>query len=125
MLLPRDARAKKSFGCHRKRLFFVKQIRSMTFEELVYARAQIVAALELHHARERRALINILEGRKAPAVGSTRDAEVHPLKGKRLPPKYRNPEDPSQVWAGRGNKPRWLAAALKKRGVTLESFLIA
>src|SRR5258705_5515167 len=28
-------------------------------------------------------------------------------------PKYRNPERPSETWAGRGKKPRWLAAQLK------------
>ena len=38
--------------------------------------------------------------------------------------KYRNPEDPSQTWSGRGKRPRWLVAALKKRGVTLDSLLI-
>jgi H-NS histone family len=25
-------------------------------------------------------------------------------------PKYRNPENPSEAWAGRGLKPRWLTA---------------
>lgn len=39
-------------------------------------------------------------------------------------PKYRNPEDPSQTWSGRGKRPLWLAALLKKRGVTLEDLLI-
>jgi DNA-binding protein H-NS len=39
-------------------------------------------------------------------------------------PKYRNPENPSETWAGRGLKPRWLSAALKS-GKTQEDFLIA
>jgi DNA-binding protein H-NS len=38
-------------------------------------------------------------------------------------PKYRNPADPSQAWAGRGLQPRWLKAAIKS-GKKLESFLI-
>ena len=38
--------------------------------------------------------------------------------------KYRNPEDPSQTWSGRGKRPLWLVAQLKKRGVTLDSLLI-
>jgi DNA-binding protein H-NS len=37
--------------------------------------------------------------------------------------KYRNPQDPSQTWAGRGLQPRWLKAAIKS-GKKLESFLI-
>src|SRR6266436_9541828 len=39
-------------------------------------------------------------------------------------PKYRNPENPSETWAGRGLKPRWLAAALKS-GKKLEDLRIA
>ena len=41
-----------------------------------------------------------------------------------VPAKYRNPEDPTQTWSGRGKRPLWLVALLKKRGVTLESLLI-
>jgi DNA-binding protein H-NS len=39
-------------------------------------------------------------------------------------PKFRNPADPSETWAGRGKQPRWLKAALKK-GKNLEDFRIA
>ncbi len=35
--------------------------------------------------------------------------------------KYRNPKDSSQTWSGRGRKPNWLVAALKK-GAKIESF---
>jgi DNA-binding protein H-NS len=38
-------------------------------------------------------------------------------------PKYRNPKDPSQTWAGRGLQPLWLKAAIKS-GKKVESFLI-
>ena len=39
-------------------------------------------------------------------------------------PKYRNPNDPSETWSGRGKKPRWLTAALKA-GHTIEEFVIS
>jgi DNA-binding protein H-NS len=39
-------------------------------------------------------------------------------------PKYRNPQDPLQTWAGRGLQPLWLRAAIKS-GKKLDSFLIA
>jgi DNA-binding protein H-NS len=39
-------------------------------------------------------------------------------------PKYRNPENSAETWAGRGLKPRWLAAAIKS-GKKPEDFLIA
>jgi DNA-binding protein H-NS len=39
-------------------------------------------------------------------------------------PKYRNPENPSETWAGRGLRPRWLVAAMKG-GKKLEHFAIS
>src|SRR6478672_10384992 len=42
----------------------------------------------------------------------------------RIPPKYRNPENPQETWAGRGRKPLWLVAQLQKRGVTIKDFAI-
>ena len=41
-----------------------------------------------------------------------------------VPPKYRNPKDPSQTWAGRGLQPHWVRDALKS-GKKLDGFLIA
>jgi DNA-binding protein H-NS len=38
-------------------------------------------------------------------------------------PKFRNPARPSETWAGRGKRPRWLTTALK-RGKRLEDFKI-
>ena len=38
-------------------------------------------------------------------------------------PKYRNPENPAETWAGRGLKPRWLSAATKS-GKKQDDFLI-
>jgi DNA-binding protein H-NS len=40
-----------------------------------------------------------------------------------VPPKYHNPKDSSQTWAGRGLQPRWLKDAIKS-GKKLEGFLI-
>jgi DNA-binding protein H-NS len=45
------------------------------------------------------------------------------LKGKKVAPKYRNPKNRSQTWAGRGAMPRWMAAEIKA-GKKRESFLI-
>jgi DNA-binding protein H-NS len=43
------------------------------------------------------------------------------LKGKKVPPKYRSRS--GETWAGRGARPRWLVAAMKK-GKKIEDFLI-
>jgi DNA-binding protein H-NS len=42
----------------------------------------------------------------------------------RVLPKYRNPDESSETWSGRGKQPRWLVAALKS-GHTIEEFLIS
>lgn len=59
--------------------------------------------------------------------------EVYPTrggKGAKSPkaaaaPKYRNPENAAQTWSGRGKRPLWFNDALKKKGVTADSLLIA
>src|SRR5258706_9697668 len=38
-------------------------------------------------------------------------------------PKYRNPTQPSETWAGRGKQPRWLTAQLRS-GKQLDDFRI-
>ena len=47
------------------------------------------------------------------------------IRGRVIAPKYRNPGNPSETWSGRGLKPRWMTALLKKRGHKVEDFLIA
>jgi DNA-binding protein H-NS len=44
-------------------------------------------------------------------------------KGGKAGVKFRNPKDPSQTWSGRGRKPLWLVAAVKK-GAKQESFAV-
>ena len=50
-----------------------------------------------------------------------------PVSGRRpyppVSPKYRNPDQPSETWAGRGKQPRWLVAQLKS-GRRIEDFRI-
>ena len=41
----------------------------------------------------------------------------------RVFPKYKNPERPSETWAGRGKQPRWLSAQLRS-GKKLDDFRI-
>jgi DNA-binding protein H-NS len=56
------------------------------------------------------------------------DDEPHKMSHARRPyplvfPKYRNPAEPSETWAGRGKKPRWLTAQLKS-GKRIDDFRI-
>ena len=46
-----------------------------------------------------------------------------PTKGKKVAPKYKNPDDASQTWTGRGRQPLWVKAALDG-GKTLDDLKI-
>jgi DNA-binding protein H-NS len=102
------------------------KVKSMAFNELVKAKAKIEAELELRAAKERSSLIEAigklrrLSATKSNGVGAGRP---HALKGKKLPPLYRNPKNRTETWAGRGNRPRWLVAAVKS-GKKLQAFAI-
>ena len=45
------------------------------------------------------------------------------LRGRKVKPKYRNPDKKSEVWTGRGRMPLWMAALVKK-GKKRDDFLI-
>lgn len=64
--------------------------------------------------------------------GAPKAAAPVPSKGRKttkgyklgkVAPKYRNPDDPAQTWAGRGQQPKWLAERIAQ-GRKLEDFLI-
>ena len=57
------------------------------------------------------------------ATGETKAGMPSKLKGRKVPPKYRNPSSKSETWSGRGMKPRWLVAQLGK-GKKLADFEI-
>jgi DNA-binding protein H-NS len=55
--------------------------------------------------------------------GSARIGRSSKLRGKKIKPKYRNPDKKSETWTGRGRMPLWLAALVKK-GKKPAEFLI-
>jgi DNA-binding protein H-NS len=57
----------------------------------------------------------------APAKNGRKSTKGYKL-GK-VAPKYRNPRNPSETWAGRGQQPKWMASQIAE-GRTLEDFLI-
>jgi DNA-binding protein H-NS len=107
-------------------------LKSMSIEKLTKLQAEVEAALSAKVVEERRELEAKLShlsrldngharapGRRGRPTGSSSS-----LSGTTVAPKYRNPENPSETWAGRGLKPRWLTAAMKS-GKKLEDFAIA
>ena len=89
----------------------------MNVEALIDLRKRIDEMLLEHRAKLQKQLermggaIAVVRGRRGGSA----------LKGRKVPPRYRGPS--GETWAGRGAKPRWLAAAIKG-GKKLDDFLI-
>jgi DNA-binding protein H-NS len=85
---------------------------AMSVDALIKLREDINKILD-HKGNELRRQLSMLGGAAQQRKGS--------LRGRKVPPKYRSPS--GDTWAGRGAKPRWLVAAIK-RGKKVEDFLI-
>jgi DNA-binding protein H-NS len=87
--------------------------------------------IEAHKRTQRQSSVAALRAKiaaMAKAEGVSLD-ELFPrrggsaTKGRKVAAKYRNPQDASQTWSGRGRQPRWYAAAIKA-GKSERSLLI-
>jgi DNA-binding protein H-NS len=102
-------------------------IKTMPINKLFDLKAQVEAALASKVTAERRDLetrLAQLSRLDSPPRGRGRPPGRRGGAYGPVAPKYRNPANPSETWAGRGLKPRWLTAALKG-GKKLEDFAIA
>ena len=97
----------------------------MSLDKLVALKNQVEAALSAKVIEQRRTLESELSKLTRFGGGAAR-SKVAFRRGARgaVAAKYRNPENPSETWAGRGLKPRWLTAAIKA-GKKPDHFLIA
>ena len=93
----------------------------MSVEALMDLRKRIDEMLLEHRAELQKQLERM--GGAIAVVGGARlvGGRGSVLKGRKVPPKYRGPS--GETWAGRGARPRWLVAAIK-RGKKLDDFLI-
>jgi DNA-binding protein H-NS len=96
-------------------------LKSMSVDQLWEFHEHVVAELSRKMAAEKALLEERLH--KLGPAGS-----IGKLKRERRPypkvlPKYRNPKDSNETWAGRGKQPRWLRAQLRS-GKKLNDFLI-
>jgi DNA-binding protein H-NS len=96
-------------------------LKSMSVDKLSKIKEQVDAALAAKVSEERRVLQAELT-KLSRYDGSGIRQKIGAGRG-RVAPKYRNPDNPTETWAGRGLRPRWLAAALKS-GKKLEDFSI-
>lgn len=55
--------------------------------------------------------------------GTAKKAAKQPVRRRKAPIKYRDTSDPANAWSGRGRRPRWMEAAIKK-GAKQEDFRV-
>jgi DNA-binding protein H-NS len=107
---------------------------SLTVDELWALHEEVGAILSEKINAEKRGLEERLaklnSGSLVDPAGSRRAAQKVGARGavrRKYPPvlpKFQNPNDPSETWAGRGKQPRWLVSQLKA-GKKINDFLIS
>ena len=98
-------------------------LKSLSLDELWDLHEQITVQLGRKIATEKAALekrLRRLDNVSIP-VGDQIKRAKRPYP--KVIPKYRNPKNPNETWAGRGKQPRWLVAQLRS-GKKLEDFQI-
>ena len=98
------------------------KLASMSVEALLQLRDDIGSVLSRKAGQLQTQLAALGDGgwTAKKAVGRPRGSK---MKGRKVAPKYRNPKNRSETWAGRGAMPRWMAAEIKK-GKKREDFAI-
>jgi DNA-binding protein H-NS len=99
------------------------ELERLSTDELWNLHVKIGDALAVRLAAEK----NLLEERLVQlGVRPPFDRRISTVERRQYPPvvpKYRNPDDPDETWAGRGKRPRWLAEHLRS-GKKIEDFKI-
>jgi len=95
----------------------------LSTEELRVLHRKVTATLKAKISAEKKVLEDRLSqiNRRFRVTQASKTPERRPYPT--VFPKFRNPEQPSETWAGRGRKPRWLIAQLKS-GKQIDDFRI-
>lgn len=87
-------------------------LQSMSKKELVKLQKAVNKAIAEYDDRVKNEALAQLEA-KAREMGFSLAELTGGKKGKvASPPKYRNPDDSTQTWTGRGRQPQWLKDAM-------------
>lgn len=97
--------------------------KSMSVDELWKLHEKIIAALSAKLIAEKKSLEERLRqlkrGTEIPHTEESKGRRPYPA----VVPKFRNPDRPSETWAGRGKQPLWLIALLRS-GKRVDDFRI-
>lgn len=90
-------------------------LEKMTLEELKSLKKDVDKAIDAVQRRQRTEALKEMQ-----AVAKKHGLSVDEIIGSKpktakskAPAKYRNPENPDQVWSGRGRQPAWYKAAIE------------
>jgi DNA-binding protein H-NS len=103
-----------------------KNLENMSYAELAKMQADIERMKVDKQNAERAAIRD-----KVTALAKQHGFDIHELFGKgrrsggKVAVKYRDPNNSSNTWTGRGRMPRWMTAATKGGKAKKEDFLIA
>ena len=96
-------------------------LKLMSVDELWALHLEIIDALTRRITAEKTQLEQRLRQLRSGGLKENVRRERRPYP--RVFPKYRNPDNPSETWAGRGKQPRWLTAKLRT-GRQIDDFRI-
>jgi DNA-binding protein H-NS len=83
----------------------------MSVEALLTLRDNVGRALSEKTSEMREQLRRLEFGAARSSTAKT--GKTGSLRGRKIPPKYRDPDNPSNVWAGRGAVPRWMQEKIR------------
>jgi DNA-binding protein H-NS len=100
-------------------------LKSMSVDELLFLQELVKSVLMRRMSAEKVRLDQRLRQLLEPGTAPDKVKEMPHARRPYPPvfPKYKNPEQPSETWAGRGKQPRWLIAQLRS-GKQLDEFRI-
>jgi DNA-binding protein H-NS len=96
-----------------------RDLKSMSADQLWDLHQELIAELSRKIAAEKMRLDERLHRLGAAHAKLRSERRPYP----KVFPKYRNPKNPAETWAGRGRQPRWLRAQLRS-GKKLDDFRI-
>ena len=98
-------------------------LNALSIDELWALRERVAADLAARLIAEKNALEFQLKQLNRGSHGKQTEPSTERRPYPKVFPKFRNPDYPSETWAGRGKQPRWLTAQLRT-GKRIDDFRI-
>ena len=101
-----------------------QDLETMQLDELKKLRRDVDTAIRSYQDRERKKALSVLEERAQEMGYSLSELTSSTSKSRKVyPPKYRDPDNASNTWSGRGRQPGWVKKLLED-GKSLDDYAI-